>query len=136
MKAKIVLASILGIVILALSACSAATAQPLNVDDSYNGKEIEMHTGDTFTVTLDSNPSTGFKWLTQIGDPSVVGTVDNKFVASTPAGQAPLPGTGGYEVWTFKALKAGKTTISMEYSRPWAGGEKAVQTFTLTANVK
>jgi inhibitor of cysteine peptidase len=47
----------------------------------------------------------------------------------------PPPGTAGQEVWTFKAFKTGKSTISIEYSRPWEGGEKAAWTFVLTVLV-
>jgi len=47
-----------------------------------------------------------------------------------------LPGTPGEEVCTFKALKKGETTISMEYSRPWEGSEKTTWTFVLTVVVK
>ncbi|MFC1983316.1 protease inhibitor I42 family protein, partial [Chloroflexota bacterium] len=48
----------------------------------------------------------------------------------------PPPGTPGQEVWTFKALKKGTTTVFMEYSRPWEGGEKGEWTFNLTVTVK
>ena len=51
------------------------------------------------------------------------------------AGETPMVGAGGVENWTFKALAKGETTISMEYSRPWEGGEKAAQTFELTVVV-
>ena len=48
----------------------------------------------------------------------------------------PPPGTAGQEIWTFKALRPGTSTISMDYSRPWEGGEKGEWTFKLTVVVK
>jgi len=51
-------------------------------------------------------------------------------------GKSPAPGTPGKEVWTFKTLKKGTTEVSMEYSRPWEGGEKAEWTFDLVVTVK
>jgi len=45
-------------------------------------------------------------------------------------------GAGGEEVWTFKALKAGTSKISMEYSQSWEGGMKAAETFALTVVVR
>ena len=45
-------------------------------------------------------------------------------------------GTSGKEVWTFKTLNAGTTEISMDYSRPWEGGEKAEWTFVAAITVE
>ncbi len=53
-----------------------------------------------------------------------------------PPGENGAAGASGEEAWTFKALKEGESTISMEYSRPWEGGEKREWTFILTVSVK
>ncbi len=72
--------------------------------------------GQELTVTLGSNPTTGYQWLeeTKISDESVIKQVSHKFVG--PGIDKP-PGTPGEEVWTFKALKKGITTILLEYCR-------------------
>jgi predicted secreted protein len=49
-------------------------------------------------------------------------------------GPPPPPGTPGQEVWTFNALKAGESTISLDYS--WLGGEKGEWTFVLNVVVE
>ena len=96
-----------------------------------------MAVGDSFTVTLCSNPTTGFMWSesAQISDQTVLQQTDHQLVMpeSEPP---PPPGTPGQEVWTFQALNKGETTVSMEYSRPWEGGEKGNWTFALTVVVK
>jgi len=104
-------------------------------------RELEVAVGEVFTVTLCSNPTTGFQWSesVQISDPTVLEQVDHKFVAPEAKGKGnkpPAPGTPSQEIWTFKALKEGESTISMEYSRPWEGGEKGEWTFVLTVTVK
>jgi len=102
-------------------------------------RELEVAVGEVFTVTLCSNPTTGFQWSesAQISDPTVLEQVDHKFVAPEAKGKGPpAPGTPGQEIWTFKALKEGESTISMEYSQPWEGGEKGEWTFALTVVVK
>jgi predicted secreted protein len=48
----------------------------------------------------------------------------------------PLPGVGGKELWGFRTLMEGKSTISMEYSQPWEGGEQAAETFVMTVVVR
>jgi inhibitor of cysteine peptidase len=71
----------------------------------------------------------------KISDSTVLEQTEHKYVIEeykTP----PPPGTPGKEQWTFKALKEGKSTISVEYSQPWEGGEKEVWAFVLTVVVK
>ena len=101
-------------------------------------KEVEVAVDGSLTVTLCSNPTTGNQWESpQITDQTVLEQVDHKFVPPEYKGdRPPPPGTPGKEVWTFKTLKEGKSTISMEYSQPWEGGMKATRTFVLTVAVK
>ena len=100
-------------------------------------QELEVNVDDSFIVTLCSNPTTGFQWseTAQISDQTVLEQVDHKFV-SPESEPPPPPGTPGQEIWTFKALEEGTSTISMEYSQPWEGGEKGEWTFELTVVVK
>ena len=101
-------------------------------------KEVQLTVGSSVTVALCSNPTTGFQWgQAQIADPTVAAETDHKFVepGKSVDGQ-PLMGAPGQDVWTFKALKKRSTTISIDYSRPWEGGEKAEWTFNLSITVK
>jgi len=113
----------------------------VSCDDFYQqnhiSKEVEVGVGGTLTVTLCSNPSTGFIWseTAQISDQSVLQQTDHRLVMPG-AEPPPPPGTAGQEVWTFSALNKGTSTVSMEYSRPWEGGEKGEWTFVLTVTVK
>jgi inhibitor of cysteine peptidase len=102
---------------------------------SHVTKQAEVGVGDTFTVALCSNASTGFSWseAARISDSKVVQQVEHKVI---PPGQTGLVGAAGQEAWTFKALKQGTSTISMEYGRPWEGGEKGQWTFELAVSVK
>ena len=133
MKPKLVLICVIAAISLCLFACSSAP-KLVSVDASYSGKAVEVGIDGSVVVTLESNSSTGFSWeLTKISDETVLKQVDQKYEG--PGAGAP-PGAGGQEVWTFKVLKKGTSSISMEYSRPWEGGEKAAETFNLTVVVK
>jgi len=111
-------------------------ADEVNVDASYNGGKVEVAAGGNIIVTLESNPSTGFSWaLSENTNEEVLQEAGNEFRIDNPT-DPPLMGAGGHEIWTFNALKKGTSTISMEYSRPWEGGEKGVQTFELTVIVE
>ncbi len=145
MKSKIILMCTLVAVSLSLFACSPATTQvsvDATCDDFYKqaaiSKEVEVAVDGSLTVTLCSNPTTGFQWESaQISDQTILQQMGHEFVPPEAKGdRPPAPGTPGKEIWTFKALKKGTSTISLEYSRPWEGGEKGAWKFDLTVVVK
>jgi len=130
--------------LLYLSSCSTVPSleginRELSCDDFMNLKHIkvcepiEVAVGDTFTVALCSNPSTGFSWseTAPISNQTVVRQIDHQLITSQPLLNS-LSGTGNKEVWTFEALAGGVSTISMEYSQPWQGGDKNEWSVILT----
>jgi len=144
MKSRLIPICVMVALFLFLLACSPTAKQgavEIPCDDFYEqnhiSRAVEVAAGDSFTVTLCSNPTTGFIWSeqAQISDQTVLQQTDHQLVMpeSEPP---PPPGTPGQEVWTFQALNKGEATVSMEYSRPWEGGEKGTWTFNLTVVVK
>jgi predicted secreted protein len=96
-------------------------------------RSIGLSPGQSLVVTLCSNPTTGFQWEPAvIGTPTVIVQTDRRYV---PPGST-LPGPPGSERLTFQAQAAGSSTIALDYSRPWEGGEKGVWQFRLTVLVK
>jgi predicted secreted protein len=132
MKTKWLLMSLIAAAMLVMTACSKLPNN-VSVDESSSGKQISIAVGGTITVTLDSNATTGYSWeLKEISNTGVLEKADNKYVAPT----SNLMGAGGKEIWAFKVLAAGTTTLNMEYSQPWVGGQKAAKNFTLTVESK
>ena len=146
MKSKLTLLCIVATLLVFLFACAPATKQvslEASCDDfmklQHISKEVEVADGGSLAVTLCSNPTTGFQWSesAQISDQTILQQTGHNFVAPEAKGdKPPAPGTPGQETWTFKALEKGTSIISMEYSRPWEGGEKGEWTFNLTVVVK
>ena len=142
MKFKLILICAVVAISLSLFACtSKEVSLEISCDEfmenHHISKAVEVGVDDSFTLTLCSNPSTGFQWVeeAQISNAGVLRQEQHKFI-SPESDPPPPPGTPGQEVWIFKALKKGNSTISMEYSRPWEGGEKGEWTFTLNVTVK
>jgi inhibitor of cysteine peptidase len=108
------------------------------MQQKHISKEVAAAVGDSFTVKLCSNPTTGFQWSesAQISDPTVVQQMKHESLPPETEATEGLVGAPGNEAWTFKALKKGTSTISLEYGRPWEGGEKGEWTFNLTVVVK
>jgi len=135
MKERLALVCLTAAVLFSLLACSSsATPKELSVDIASSGKEVTLAAGGMLTVTLESNITTGYSWNenANIGDKTVMQQTDHKY--QPPA--TPIPGAGGKEVWTFKALKAGQSTISMEYRRPFEPTAAPAKTFSLTLVVQ
>jgi len=79
-------------------------------------KEIETYVGQSFTITLESNPTTGYMW--QFAKP-----LDKNLLelirSSHSVNNRKLVGSPGKQLWSINALKAGKTVIFFKYMRPW-----------------
>ena len=103
---KIVIISVL------LSLSSYAFAE--THDDMTN--TIKTTAGKEFVITLDANVTTGYEWqLTKPIDDSLIKLVHSEYVPDKTG----LVGSGGKSIWTFKAVRSGKTQISFKYIRPW-----------------
>lgn len=77
---------------------------------------LEVKAGRTVTVSLSSNPSTGYSWTwTNRANFRHVDTTGWSFDTGRPG----VPGAGGTERWTFKGVSKGSDTVRMEYRRPW-----------------
>jgi len=100
------------------------------VDEYYNGKEYQVSVGQTFFVSLSSNPTTGYTW-------NIKSTVDDKILAlidhsyqTVDTKYPPIVGQGGQQYWQFKVLQPGTADLQLVYARPWESVQPA-QVFNL-----
>ena len=89
--------------------------------------------GKTVTVCLSSNPSTGYGWQTELEGGSVILTSSRYEEKETP-GNVAIAGAGGYEYFTFTAVKAGEATVTFKYLRSWEN-EPPIKTVTAVLSV-
>ena len=94
--------------------------------------EIQLAVGDIITIELCSNPTTGFQWEYETTGITVLQETDHEII---PSG-SDKTGAPGKDIWTFEAIGKGETELSMEYSRPWEGGEKTEWTYSLTVTIE
>ncbi len=103
--------------------------------DADSGKTVKVKVGDSVTISLKGNPTTGYSWRTaKLDGQSIEQSGDPKYTVDTH--QPGMTGVGGSFVFSFKAAKAGKTQISLEYVRPWEKNTKPVNTFAVTVEVE
>ena len=89
----------------------------------------------TVSITLDSNPTTGFSW--QVSQSEELFSVETNYVEDKY--EEGMVGVGGKETITLTPLKAGKTEVTLTYARPWEGGEQAdqiVYVFNIDKNIQ
>ncbi len=82
-----------------------------------NKSEVALQVGDTLTVELNSNPSTGYSWQISTVDAKVLQPVGEPQFSL--GNKTPVPGAGGTQTFTFNAVGKGKTTLTLIYVRPW-----------------
>ena len=97
-----------------------------------SGQAISIGVNQEFIIALGSNPTTGYGWQ-ESHDETVLELVEKTYKAGEKAEQGAV-GAGGVEFFRFKALKTGKTEITLVYKRPWE--EKAVDQKVFTVTIK
>ena len=139
-KVIIAICGVAGLILLILYLRTTGTSVDVSCDDFIKqegavSEEAEVDEfSDFVTVSLCSNPTTGFEWeLTEVTDQTVLIHEGNEYISPETQG---VEGAAGKEVWTFKVLKAGSSNISMEYGRSWEDSKKTEWIFFLTVVVK
>lgn len=122
---------------------SIAAAADVHVKmDAFSGKtakeiklkvvssELKVKNGETFKVSLESNPSTGYSWrmLSDTG-PVELATTPNTVPARPADATPPIVGAPGEQVFVFKATTAGQQVMLVfTYGRAWEGiGDQCYQ---------
>jgi inhibitor of cysteine peptidase len=80
--------------------------------------DIEIRNNETFDISLNSNPSTGYSWKwVRKNTESKVDSISSiyKQEQSNPK----KVGVPGKQVWKFKAKEKGIDTLTFEYCRSW-----------------
>ncbi len=117
------------IVVLAAAAC---TSEPAVKTYGRDDKEINANAGDTFTIELAANLTTGYDWAVRIINDDIVSLVSKEYL---PAVDTSIVGSGGVDVFTFKAVRTGFAIINLDYARSFEK-DSTVETLTYIVNVE
>ena len=87
---------------------------PSKIEVSEDQQNIEIKTGQEFTINLTSNPSTGYSWsVDDTYNKNIMSKISNEFIASN----SEMIGAPGKELWVFKGTGKGNTKLNFVYSR-------------------
>ena len=122
-----------------LAACAAPTPVPATADPASSSmpaitdpsQPIVVNAGEPFMIVVESNPSTGYHWEL-VGDLTGVEFVSREYTPSEPV----LTGSGGVDVWAFKAVSTGEIQITLGSYPPGVDGGEPEQSVTFSVEVK
>ena len=98
------------------------------------GQAIEIGVNQEFVIALGSNPTTGYGWQESY-DNTILELVEKTYKPGEEAKEG-VVGAGGVEYFRFKALKKGKTEITLVYKRPWEEPTPQDVTKVFTISIK
>lgn len=117
--------------ILVLMVLLTACGQGTEVTEADDGGSVEIEVGDTFTVSLPANPSTGFTWTVNPFDANVVEQVGEAEFEP----ESDLVGAPGVYSIQFEGRAAGTVELVFDYERTFEDAEPE-DTFQLTVTVR
>ncbi len=109
--------------LLLLLSTTAADCKRTELKNYPEGFEcIETKQGQTVTVSMDANPTTGYSW--HLLNAQVLRAVDSVNYNYEP-GLPQLTGSGGTALWSFKGRTKGIDTLHFAYYRSWEAADHA-----------
>ncbi|MCP4180045.1 MAG: protease inhibitor I42 family protein [bacterium] len=127
MKKQILIGSLLLITSIFFVSCCCIFSNNKTLKTDNSGETFEGKTGDTFTILLKSNPTTGYSWKVLKFDKKIIELVDSKYTSNSK-----LIGASGNRQYIFKILAPGKAKLKLVYKREW---EKTAPLRTFNINV-
>ncbi len=99
--------------------------------ESDRGKKIELQTGESITVVLTGNPSTGFDWSVVEMNPDILNLEERQFQPASP-----FVGSGGQVRLHFCAVGSGRTRLKLHYRRSWETEKRPLRTWYVTLHIQ
>jgi inhibitor of cysteine peptidase len=101
----------------------------VTVTESDLGGGVELAVGERLLLTLPDNPTTGFEWRYDWQPFDYLALLEDSYRPDQPVSV----GSGGTRELLLEALQAGEVTVTLQYLRPWEGGdEEQPQTLKVT----
>ncbi len=128
---KVIFVPLFLLLVLAFTGCSGAGG---TLTEKNNGESLNLEVNDRVNIELKSNPTTGYEWvLSEETGGSIISLTGSGFIQSKKDKE--LIGAGGFEIFSFKAISNGKTSIILNYKRPWEEEAEPLETFEITISV-
>lgn len=125
-------ALLLGLGLLAACSRDAVHTETLIVE-SQRECPLQLSVGQPLTLTLPSNPSTGYRWRVQSAGAEVLTPLGPEVYSNPEAGG--MVGSAGQSTWRFRAQQAGEGRLVLVYQQPWDTQAAPARTFDCQVSV-
>jgi predicted secreted protein len=106
------------------------SADAVDVNEANDGGQVELEQGKLLVFTLESNPSTGFRWELLENNDSILKQFGQTEFKPAETSDPPMVGASGWEIFRFKAISSGQMTLELVYHRSWEDAEP-LRTFSI-----
>jgi len=107
----------------------------INLSIDYSGRQIELTNGQTFNVTLETNPSTGYSWEVVELNNSIIKKI-GEAVSEPNNTEKNMVGAPVMHTFQFEVINTGQTTLKIVYRRSWEKDVAPVNTFSVELFVR
>ncbi|KNC06354.1 MULTISPECIES: protease inhibitor I42 family protein [Pseudomonas] len=116
-----------------LTACAQQPRHNIELEDQSQCP-VALSVGQTITLQLPTNPSTGYRWLVQNPGASVLRSLGPEVYSS--ARETGVIGAAGQSTWRFQARAPGDGHLMLVLQQPWAPEVPPAETFSCDITVK
>lgn len=127
---------VVGLLATLLVTGSCGSAVDITLGAADDGRRVELSRGQGLEIALESNPTTGYRWEVAGLEGGVLRQVGEAEFQAVDSGTTLLVGAGGTETLRFQAERAGTTTLTLVYHRPWERGVEPLEAFEIQVVVR
>ena len=131
MKKRMIFYFIMFIAVMFSVSCHLISSKTETFTVKDTEKTIYVNLKDSFNVSLDSNPTTGYSWEILPYNESVIRFAKSKYRPNTDR-----IGSNGKRIIEFKAFGKGKTILELFYLRVWKNDKGPINKFKITVVVE
>lgn len=105
----------------------------LQLHKSDHAKHFKLSTGSQIVITLEENPTTGFRWALDPLDANLLQLVSSTYKSeATPQ----IAGSGGTRTITLATLHPGHTSLKLKLRREWEGDASAIDRWEIELDIR
>jgi inhibitor of cysteine peptidase len=116
---------------MALIFYQVSAGEEYKLTEESSGQTIQVKKGDTLSVRLKAQPSTGYGWFVKTPNPLLLNQIGD--MKRDPLGG--MPGAYEYQVFLFRAQQEGTCVLVLDYLRPWEKDKPPARVFQVTLQI-
>lgn len=101
------------------------------IDQNQKNGTFHVKMDDIILITLNENPTTGYRWKLDESDEKIIHMEDSKYFISSHNGV----GSGGTRTFIFRPHSLGKAKVQLSLQREWEKNVSPVDQFVVFIGV-